>query len=1313
MKFTLLKPLFPIITFIAIISQNSYADSYVTKFISNVNGLSNNSINCIWEDKEHTMWFGTWGGLNAYNGRDIKTYKYSSNNANSISNNIVRQIVESGDYLWIATDNGINRIDKKTEQIKRYYLRNSPKKVPSAEKSYSIGKSGDGTIFGWFKGKGLFKFRNNRFERIPIDFTCQVKELSITKSGAWFLLNNSVLKYISINANTRYLRERDLKSITVSVSKLFISDKQNIAQVGEKLIMLDKYARIEKTITISRSSQVSQVLLDGGKLYISSIRGGCLCYYLISSKYSSVDYGISTKMSVLTLFIGSQHILWLGTDGKGVAQLYKYTPLFNTILFSFPVRSFCSYHDNQVLVGTKGGGIQLLNTKTGQISLFRNEGSGLISNSVYALRKNGQNDIFIGTDGYGLNILNAKTNQLSKLIIPSTFSQFKSVYNIHFSNHDSTVWLGTAGYGLIKMNIIKKGGNYIVTQFKRYSSSNYSRTLNNDIIYAIASSPNNRYIWFGSRGGGLNRFDTNSSSISKLEDLTSSTLTNDDILCLFQDGRDLWVGTSYGLNRIRLLTSSYQLTKYNNRNLESKTIHGVVKDLLGNIWLSTNQGLFKISKDGRLENYTIKDGLQNDEFSDGAFFKDKKGNLYFGGVNGLNYFNPQHVHLRNFCPRLELRGLRIYDKDINIATFIKEGKLKLKYDERNVTLKFIAKDFINTESCEYAYRIDKTEQWFEMGTDPNLVLQLSIGKHLLEVKCSNGDKVWNNRIYRLQIIVDNPWWFSFWAILCYLLILSIIGIIASFIIRNRIRMSRKLFLADIDKKQDQKIYESKLTFFTNVAHEFSIPLTLIYTPAQYLSEMGGLDNEIKKYVDVIKDNAERMQKLMQELIEFKKSKSSYEPLCPEKIDTKEHILSIIKNYETIQHSNKIEFKYNSQNLSTIISDKSVLSKIVFNLISNAFQHTPQGGYIKMDFYQEESKNSSLHFIVRHSGRGMTEEQINNIFNEYKIFDQVASGNMQVSNGIGINLTKKLIEYLDGSIKIKSQLGEYIEFVVTIPPLDITREDVIKLEPSKGKMQTSENISREKRHPETLIYIIEDEQNLRNLLSNILYDYTIFDFDNANEVLEAIKRNHPDLIITDLHFAESGLDFVYRLKTDFKTSYIPIIGISGKSSVEEQIDAYNKGIDTYLVKPFHPRQILSSIENLLTRQILLKDYFNSSLSSLTIRNGKVMHEEDKEILERVNDFIKEHISDENLSAEMIEQFLGQSKASFYRKFKDLLDKTPSEYIKNVRLEYAAKLLRTTKMTVSEIIYKSGFSNKSYFYREFKGGYGCSPNDFRKI
>ena len=286
------------------------------------------------------------------------------------------------------------------------------------------------------------------------------------------------------------------------------------------------------------------------------------------------------------------------------------------------------------------------------------------------------------------------------------------------------------------------------------------------------------------------------------------------------------------------------------------------------------------------------------------------------------------------------------------------------------------------------------------------------------------------------------------------------------------------------------------------------------------------------------------------------------------------------------------------------------------MISNAFEHSPQGGCIKIEVFQELSDNSLLHFDIWNSGKGLTEEQIKEIFDKYKIFDQSKFGGLQVRSGIGLNLVKRLIEYLGGTITVTSEVGKYVEFSVVIPPLDVEGHNVIRLDPERNELPMADMEYKPKKHAETTIYVVEDNKSLRNLLLTILSDYTAVELNSDVETLEAIKHNYPDLIILDM--MNNGLALVDSLKSDPKINYIPIIGISGDTSVEEEIEAYNHGVDVYMVKPFYPRQILSGIENLLTRQTLLKDYFNSSFSSLKIKNGIVLHKEDEALIEKVTD-----------------------------------------------------------------------------------------------
>lgn len=1315
MKHPLITKLALVLSLTYLIPVCSFA-SHIVKYLSNINGLTNNSVNCILEDQEHTIWIGTWDGLNAFDGREIVNFRYSKSNLNTISNNIIRQIIEKGDHIWIATDNGVNKLNKKTYQITRYYLR-TDNKIPNQEKSFILANTRGKGLICFVRGKGLFHYdeQTDSFTPIRISFSDDIKDFCTdNQDRIIFLLTNGKVKYTPYRDPINQINSGDLRTINndFTVHQLFTSGDLLILNEKNHLYLLKKDFTPLHHIVLDSTKPISKVIGSDKGVYISFIEGGCMEYNLKTDTYSYVN-DIPKELSVFTICKGSQNILWVGTDGHGLAQLYSYNSLFQTIHTTHPVRSFCESKKG-LLVGTKGDGIKVLNTQNKQLSDYLDESHGLISNSVYVLKKNRSNDVFIGTEGYGINILNANDGKLSQLQVPDKYPAFKSVYSLHFTNHDSLLWVGTSGDGLIKINISKEKGKYRVKGFRQYTSSDQNNSLNNDVVYAITSSRDDRFLWFGTRGGGLNRVDIQNNVIQSLEDINSTILlTNNDILSLLVGNNKLWIGTSYGLNRLDKKGNNFKSVPYANEELTSKTIHGLLEDNIGNLWLSTNQGLSCLNiANNKINNYTLSDGLQNDEFSDGAFLKDSRNILYFGGVSGLSFFNPEHIHLRRFSPPLVLSSLKIYDQKQNIQDRIQQGVLHLNYDERFVTFTFIAKDFINNHNCEYAYRLkNHSDKWIYLGNNPHITFaQLPPGKYLLEVKSTNSDKIWSSHIYQLTIQMGYPWWLSIPAWIIYIILCIIIIYVTRSVIKNRIRLNRQILITQIEQRQQQKIHESRLNFFTNVAHEFFTPLTLIYTPAQHLLEQSGLEKDTRKYLSIIKTNAERMQKLISELMEFRKTKSANMNLHPEEIEVQPFIEYLADNYTEILKENKIDFTVDISDTSEIYSDRNALEKIVFNLLSNALKYTPSNGYVEVKATQDSTEGKKLHLSVRNSGKGFTEQQMKEVFDKFSIFDTPLL-NHSVSNGIGLNLTKDLTELLGGEINVRSEAGKYVEFSVVIPSMQRTSDQVEK---EKDLSKPKEEVEQAKVNSlqEFTVLIVEDKEEIRELLRNILSAYRVQEAGNGLEALNEIEKNHPDIIISDIVMPDmDGLTLIDSLKSNPKTSYIPIIGISAKASVEDQINAYNHGADAYITKPFHPRQIVSALENLLSRQVSLKDYFNSSLSAVKIKDGIVLHPEDETFIQNVTDHLNNNIEDESITPSSIADFMGVSKATLYRKFKEITDKTPSEFIRNIRLEHAAKMLRSTKLTVSEIMFKSGFSNKSYFYREFLKQYGVSPKEYR--
>lgn len=1294
----------------------------VVKSISNIDGLSNNSVNCIFEDSENILWVGTWDGLNAYNGRDIKTFRYSRSSNKTISNNIIRQILEQDNkYIWISTDYGVNKWDRTNLTFERFYL-GTENKVPKQENSYIIDIAPDGTVYCFVRNEGLFYFDNkqNKFVSISLSFSDYIKTFKIDGEGyIFFLFQDGDLLYKDIKLLAKVKTVNDLEPIhhTGSIANIFLLDKEIAITSQNKIAVLDKSKKVSKSIALNIDKNISGIAKNKNLIYISFLEGGCVSYSLDSDQYSFISE-ISDNTSLFTVYKGSQDILWFGSDGQGIIQFYDYNFPFQTVFVDHPVRSFIETNKDEILVGTKGGGIKLFNYKEKTLKNYFNTNNKLISNSIYAFYKNKDQDIFIGTEGEGINTLNKDSKELNKILFSANSPNFKAVYSICTSHNDSLLWVGTSGYGLLKFELKKRDGIYSAIHIEQYTSTKYLKSLKNDIVYSISYDKTNDNIWFGTRGGGLYRLNVKSNSLDHLDKVDSNMqLTNNDILSIAKAStpKQLWVGTSYGLNLLDF--DKQNITYYTEEEgLNNNTIHGIISDTDGKVWVSTNQGISVIDNQGKVDNFTMNIGLQNDEFSDGAYFKASDDIIYFGGVRGFNYFNPQKIKRRDFVASLSLNSLKIYNTSENIFERIKNNTLNLSYNERYVAFDWVAKEFINNENCEYAYRLyPETTEWTPMGTNSSIIFsKLGWGKYILEVKNTNGDKVWNEDIYKLNIIVGAPWWLSIPAIFGYTLIILLALFITRYLVKQRIRMNRRLLIQEVEKQHQQKAYDEKLNFFTNVAHEFFTPLTLIYGPAQHLLENSKLDEYSSKYLHTIKNNAERMQRLISELMEFRQAKTGFTSLQTEKVEIQLLIDYVSDNYEDIMYENKINYKIENKNLSTLYTDRNSLEKIFMNLISNAFKYTPSSGYIWVDIFQDD--NTTLYLTITNSGKGLTDIQMKEIFDKHKIFDSPRVKGA-VSTGIGLNLTKSLVELLGGTIKVSSTLGENVKFEIMIPPLaNENIEETINISNNgdEGHILTTQHTLINKHTKEISILIVEDEKDIRHLLKDILSPfYNVVEAIDGKQAMEIIMENHPDIIISDIMMPNiDGIEMIKKLKNNEKLKHIPIISISAKTSTEDKLEAYEYGADLYITKPFHPKYILVAVRNLIKKQELLKDYYRSSASAITVMDGLEIHKDDEKTINEIIKFVHDNMEDEALSPADIADFMHISKATLYRYIREMINSTPSEFIRKIRLEHAAKLLLTTKLTASEVMYKCGFSNKSYFYREFKKIYNSTPVGYRE-
>lgn len=1290
--------------------------------LSNENGLSNNSVNCFCEDSRHRLWIGTWDGLNVYDGREFQIYRHRRNSSGSIGNNIIRQIIEQDSLtMWIVTNDCVSRRDERTGLFSNFYP-GRDNNAMSGHVSYILGKTSGNEILVCAKQHGFFLYRQGVKESkfIPVvGGNPRILSMLIDDTDRIFMLTESreILCYRFV-----YLKGREVPMLVeespvktqCKVSDMSLTGNVLVINYGSIVEGLDLHTGERYGIETGLPN-VGRIASREGTLYLTDRNCSKLVSYNLRTRLGETIGSLPSKTAVFSIYAGSQDILWVGTDGRGLLKIFEYASPFRTVHTVYPVRCFSKGEDGTILVGTKGEGIKLFDKRKRDVLGEITATQGLISNSVYSMRKNSRGDIFIGTEGKGINYLVRGEKSLRKLYFPADSITVKSVYSLNFSHGDSVLWAGTSGGGLIRMKLkYLRGDGYTVYDVRQYKASGVYSALGSNIIYSIVRSVDQDVLWLGTRGGGVVKFDSGKErfeSIPNYSDLSKEI--NMDVLSMVRgtDG-SLWVGTSYGLNRLMTEEGQIRYTSFPGEDdLEDSAVHGIVEDMAGNLWISTGNGITCIDgHSGRSVQYTSLNGLQNNEFSDGAYFRDNDKDIFFGGVAGFSYFNPDEMSLRDYSPQIRLAGLRINNAELNVYDRIKQNVLCLDYDEAHVSLSFCVGDFINNENCIFEYRISSiSDEWISNGSNSSISLtRLPPGRYRLDVRYTNGDRVWCKSMFSLNIRMRHPWWFSGWAVIIYLMLAIFIAYVVCSIIRNRIRMSRRLLLEHVEKEQQKKMHESQLNFFENIAHEFFTPLTLIYGPAQQLLERGELDNYAKKYVLLIKNNAERMQQLLNELMAFRKADKGYTVLHAETLNLNSMLNSIIDNFMLLAGENHIQLSVRIGEMGSFNTDRNVLEKIFFNLISNAFKYTPANGYIKI--YLERQADDTVQFRVRNSGKGLTEEQCAEAFNRFRIFEHTNQKHA-ISTGIGLNLAKELSELLGGKISVESQLNEYVEFNVVLPQLPMPEK---QSEEDPRKDVTFNLPVSQDRHRKFTVLVVEDDYNIRDLLLDILSSkYTVLTANDGLEALRILQQNLPDLVLCDIVMPElDGLGLIDKIRSDERTAHLPIVSVSAKLSMEDRIEAVEHGADAYITKPFNPRHVLATIGQLLNKRTIMKEYFNSARSDVTVREGVTLHHEDERLLNDIVGFIEKNIDDDALNPTSISDFIGMGKTSLYEKLKELTGKTPGEYIRMVRLDHASKLLKTTQLTVQEVMYKSGFSSKSYFYKEFAARFGSSPKEYRK-
>lgn len=1314
--------------------------AYSLRQFSNKNGLSNSAILSLYQDHQGVIWIGSCDGLNIFDGTNIHVYNPVNPTKAPLSGNLINDIMETEkDVLWIQTNYGLDRLDTKLQTSKSFTeFKDKNYMAKSRDNDLFIVKD-DGYIYYYQPEKQLFQ-------------KLEVPQIAFGHVLSTIIDKNNILWVFTSNNDTRsYQIIKNKEEIALTPNNLFKHSEQLLWAFAEEdlVYFIDKtyslyeydfgnqqqYFIADLKAEVETRGEVSSIIKQQNDYYIGFKSSGLIVLKYMSDqkiKYQMQDTEIHSGIFCL-MKDKYQDIVWIGTDGQGVYMYFNDAfSITNTLLdtpvyqINNPVRTVYYDEEQTLWIGTKGGGILRIRNYSPEtnaaVSFDRISisNSTLTDNTVYCFAPGSANRLWIGTEN-GLNYYSYQNKQLKAFTVIADGKKVKYVHSINELN-DTTLWVSTVGEGIVKVILDKAGSSPSVKSATRIVLDDGRMASN---YFFTSFQENDSILWFGNRGYGAYRLNVETEQLTpyRFDNVVNSQTAN-DIFAIYKNEKGYWLGTSSGL-----LHFNEDYSHYHDRAdlFSNNTVHGILEDQQNNLWISTNQGLVRFNpKTNTGQTYDRENGLEVTEFSDGAFYKDSRTEtLFFGGTNGFVTVKPNAYIMADYMPQINLKGLSIFGKEYNIHDFLhdKKGKkiLQLDYSRNFFCIDFMAIDYINGNNYSYSYKLDEvSSQWIESGTSASAIFSnLAPGQYTLLVKYKNNMNGKECEPQKLLIQITPPWYLSNWAYILYFILIALFCILAVYRIVHQYRRKQHRMIEKLNREKKEEVYESKLRFFTNITHEFCTPLTLIYGPCEKILAYPQSDSYIRKYGKMIQQNTEKLNGLILELLEFRRLETGHKVLSIQRLSVSDKLQNIAESFCELAENKNLNYRLDIEPDIEWNTDISCFSKIVNNLISNAFKYTPEEGNITIGLKVE---NQLLTLNISNSGKGIAKENLAKIFDRYKILDSFEMNGKNSRNGLGLAICKNMVTLLNGEINVSSIQNEITTFTVTLPELSPTAQETetpqkvyatgplnTNTEPMELE-QTTVNFDTSKH----TVMIIDDDPSMLWFVSEIFVDkYNVLSFNNAAEALASLELKQPDLIISDVMMPEiDGLSFAQKIKQNKLWSHIPLILLSALHHEDDQVKGIEAGAEVYVTKPFNVKYLEKVVYRLIKRESDLKEYYSSIFSSFKVENGNCIHKEDQEFLDKVIETIEKNITNPDLSVELLSSDLGYSTRQFYRKLKPITDKSPADIIKEYRLTMAERLLLTKNYTIEEIMDKTGFNNRGTFYKLFSQRFGMPPRQYRE-
>ncbi|HWK06741.1 MAG TPA: two-component regulator propeller domain-containing protein [Puia sp.] len=1356
-------------------------------------GLSNNQVNTIYKDRRGFMWFGTQSGLTRYDGYTCKVFRHNDQDSLSLINDNISCLCEGpGERLWVFTISTINIYDPATERFDRRpgdFLRSIH--LPE-QKLVTILKT-KGSFWFVYADSGVYVYTPGKAPRgIRPGVAAQsllnnpVRTAGRDSNGyLWLVHNNGILEKLDVGQGKVLFRTDILQKQNpgVKYGYLVYIDNQSdfwLYQPGNlyglykydpRANTLGHFSKDSGELRLSSNLVNDVVQDDKGLIWIATDHGGVT---VLDKARPTVRYLLNSEEersladnSVNTLYKDDFGIIWLGSYKKGVNYYHENIirfPLFrkqpaqpNSLPYD-DVNRFAEDKKGNLWIGTNGGGLIYFDRKRNIYTRYRHEAgdpNSLTNDIIVGLYVDRQGIVWIGTYLGGLDCYDGQRFTHYRHNDAITTSLSDNRVSTILEDSDGNLWVGTMFGGLDRFDRGKKGFYHNNPSVPFSVHAAYISSLAEDTAGDL---------WIGT-AFGIDVLRKRTGKFTHYIDV-DSRLSYNNVNDLCRDHKDnMWVATPHGLNVMTPGTDTFR-TFLVKDGLPDNAILNIQEDNEYNLWVSTPNGVSKIvlTEDaGKIAihctNYDEYDGLQGQAFNENASLKTREGELIFGGANGFNLFKPSDIRKNDQAPPVVLTDFQLFNKNIGAgekwkgntilkSTITETDKLVLTYYENDISLEFAALSFTNTKKNKYAYLLQGFNKDWVM-TDGKArkatYTNLDPGEYIFRVKASNNDGVWNEKGAAIKIIVLPPFWKTPWAYFLYVLLGITILYFARLLI---IRRAKARFALSQEREEALRLHEldrMKIKFLTNVSHEFRTPLSLILAPVDKLVKSAE-DNYARSQFQLIQRNAKRLLHLVNQLLDFRKMEVNELTLNRVPGDIVQFIKETSCSFLDLAERKNIDLSYR-EGIDRLQAsyDPDKMERILFNLLSNAFKFTPENGKIKVevDIADREGPDVLLKISVRDTGIGIPADMHQKIFEPF-IQHTMPVDILNQGSGIGLAITRELVEMHGGSIKVESEVDRGSCFTVLLPVTEMTdlpagegiNSAQARLEAGDPERDGAEVVdgadaadgvdfadgangveaadpagkSRSKR---LTVLLIEDNEDFRFYLKDNLKGlFHIIEAANGKEGWQKSLSAHPDLVVSDVSMPiMDGVELCRKIKADPRTRHIPVILLTALTGEQDQLRALETGPNDYITKPFNFEILVYRIKNLLEYKETVKKTYQKRVE---IDPGDIeadTSDRDEDFIKTAVTVIEANMANPDFSVEEWCQELHLSRTSLYKRIVALTGKTPIEFIRSIRLKRSAQLLEKTHHNIAEIAYMVGFNNPKYFARYFKEEYDMLPSAYQ--